>query len=180
MIYFLFCNQKINKIFYYLLGRLDVFLFISSLSGSIKFPLPFSFYNARDRNSVFLIIYVKKKFFFQYEDFFGPISPGCCFSVWWREGVKERGTQGHMFAEIGGWQGEVLNKKNIYLQCCSLLWGCWSLWWWRSGCAGLRGKYYCNLLCGFFPRIYDKKQWSIREPTTLWLPFSTQNYMSSP
>lgn len=43
-----------------------------------------------------------KNFFFQYEDFFGPISPGCCFSVCrWREGVQERGTQGHMFAEIG-------------------------------------------------------------------------------
>lgn len=46
MIYFSFHNQKTNKIFYHLLGRLDVFLFISSLSGSIKFPLPFSFYNS--------------------------------------------------------------------------------------------------------------------------------------
>lgn len=43
MIYFLFHNQKTNKIFYYLLGRLDVFLFTSSLPRSIKPPFPFSF-----------------------------------------------------------------------------------------------------------------------------------------
>ena len=71
MIYFLFHNQKTNKIFYHLLGRLDVFLFISSLSGSIKFPLNFSFYNTRDRNSVFFILYIKKKnIFFSLRIFF--------------------------------------------------------------------------------------------------------------
>lgn len=36
-----------------------------------------------------------------------------------------------------------------------------------------------HLLYGFFPRICNKNQWSVWEPTALWLPLSTLNYMSS-
>lgn len=159
---FSFHNQKTNKIFYHLLGRLDVFLFISSCSGSIKFPLPFSFYNAGIGILFFSFFMI---FFFPVWGllfFFGPISPACCCCCMWCEvqGNRERRTEGHVFAGTHGWQGEVLNKKRSFFQCRSPLWEHWSLWWWRSGCAGLGGKYSWDFLCGFFPRIHNKNWWT--------------------
>lgn len=161
MIYFLFHNQKTNKIFYHLLGRLDVFLFSSSLSGSIKFPLPFSFYNPRI-GILFFSFFTWELFLVQ---FFLVQIPSLLL-LWLGVGVqedRERRTQERPDVFSNTWsEGKVLNKRQIFFQCYSPLFGTirtlellvlkekWLCWFKR------KILYDWNLLCGFFPRIYNK------------------------
>lgn len=160
MIYFLFHNQKTNKIFYHLLGRLDIFLFISLLFGSIKFPIPFSFYNSRIGILFFSFLMCSLPLLPRPQIFFFPPLGGSVASslLWCVVGVGTgRGPKkGHMFAVTHELQGNILNRKKVFFQSFSpLLRGMrtlkplvkWWLCWFKK-----KILYYWNLLCGFFPR----------------------------
>lgn len=156
---FLFHNQKTNKIFYHLLGRLDVFLFISSLSGSIKFPVPFSFYNSRI--GILFFSFLMWSLPPHASDFFvflgGCISSSFLLCLgnrgWGKGGLKK----GHTFAVTRELQGKVLNRKKYFFRSYSLLLRGmrtleplvvkWWLCWFKKEIL-----YYWNLLCGIFPR----------------------------
>lgn len=130
-------SQPRNKIFYHLLGRLGVFFFISSLSGSIKLPLTPSFYNSRI-GILFFSFFMWRLFFFPPSlKISPPVSPACCCCMWWGggRGIGKGGTQGHVFAVIHALQGKVLNKKKYFSTLFSTMrtseplvvkkWLCW-------------------------------------------------------